>query len=249
MVLVGFLVLPPAFSQEISGIAQQQLLRQQQREEAQRKLDESQPDVRLQGPQAALLAGYPAQESPCFVIDRVRLEGEQSGDFQWALGAAKSALGRCLGSAGINVLLGQVQNALVGRGYVTTRVVAAPQDLRAGELRLQLVPGRIRQVRFAGEQPGHWRLALPARSGELLNLRAIEQGLENFKRVPGAEADIQVVPAELPGESDLLVTWKAVAGCAPASPRTTAAARPPAPTRAAPRSRSITRPACRTCST
>src|SRR5690606_36095447 len=49
--------------------------------------------------------------------------------------------------------------------------------------------------------------ALPVQSGDILNLRAIEQGLENLKRVPTAEADIQIVPAELPGESDVLVQW------------------------------------------
>jgi hemolysin activation/secretion protein len=49
-------------------------------------------------------------------------------------------------------------------------------------------------------------------AGDLLNLRDIEQALENLKRVPTAEADIQIVPSEgaeaAPGDSDLLVTWK-----------------------------------------
>lgn len=43
---------------------------------------------------------------------------------------------------------------------------------------------------------------------DLLNLRDIEQALENFKRVPTAEADIEIVPAEAVGESDLVIKWK-----------------------------------------
>ncbi|MBN0224363.1 ShlB/FhaC/HecB family hemolysin secretion/activation protein, partial [Pseudomonas aeruginosa] len=54
--------------------------------------------------------------------------------------------------------------------------------------------------------------AVPAKRGDLLNLRDIEQALENFKRVPTVEADIQITPAEgddaRPGESDLVVLWQ-----------------------------------------
>jgi hemolysin activation/secretion protein len=107
----------------------------------------------------------------------------------------------------------RVQNAIVARGYVTTRVLAKSQDLNAGVLTLTVVPGRIHAVRFAAHTRGtSWRTALAARPGDILNLRDIEQGLENLKRVPTVDADIQIAPAEgsdaQPGESDLLIVWK-----------------------------------------
>jgi hemolysin activation/secretion protein len=53
---------------------------------------------------------------------------------------------------------------------------------------------------------------MPANPGDLLNLRDIEQALENFKRVPTAEADIQIEPASSEdatiGESDVVIAWK-----------------------------------------
>ena len=53
--------------------------------------------------------------------------------------------------------------------------------------------------------------AIPARVGALLNLRDIEQGLENLKRAPTAEADIQIEPSTAPnarpGDSDLVVKY------------------------------------------
>jgi hemolysin activation/secretion protein len=110
-------------------------------------------------------------------------------------------------------LVGEVQNALIAGGYVTTRVLAAPQDLLTGQLQLKLVTGRVRTIRFAGKPlRGGYGSALPVRSGQILNLRAIEQGLENFKRVPGTESDIQIVPGEQPGDSDLLIKWVAGRG-------------------------------------
>ena len=44
--------------------------------------------------------------------------------------------------------------------------------------------------------------------GTILNLRDIEQAVENMKRVPSADADIQIVPAHSePGVSDLVVSY------------------------------------------
>lgn len=108
------------------------------------------------------------------------------------------------------------QNAIIARGYTTTRILAAPQDLNDGTLTLTVLPGRIRQIRVNMESPDTThagRIAafgntFPASSGDILNLRDLEQGLENLKRVPTAEADIQIVPAETPNESDVVIVWQ-----------------------------------------
>src|SRR5690606_4098992 len=115
----------------------------------------------------------------------------------------------CLGAEGINVAMAHVQNAIIAQGYVTTRVLAAPQDLRTGELSLTVIPGRVRAIRFADANPrAHFLNAVPIQPGDLLNLRDIEQGLENLKRAPTADADIRIEPAEgenaKPGESDIV---------------------------------------------
>ena len=95
---------------------------------------------------------------------------------------------------------------------MTTRVLAGSQDLAGGELTLTLIPGRIAAIRFDGEgTPTSLRNAMPAREGDLLDLRDIEQALENLKRVPTAEADIQIEPSNVanarPGDSDLVVKY------------------------------------------
>lgn len=208
----------PAFAQAVDPAAQE-ILRQQERERTLREQQEATPDVRLPREAPGAVDRIPANETPCFPIQAIRLEGDDASRFQWALKAANPhadpAAGRCLGTAGINVVMKRVQNTLIARGYVTTRVLAKPQDLRSSVLTLTVVPGRIRAIRFA---PGvdaratSWRDALPARPGDLLNLRDIEQALENFKRVPSVEADIKIAPTEgenaQPGDSDLLIVWK-----------------------------------------
>ena len=197
----------------------QELLRQQERERALREAQEQTPDVRLESPVAAAFEVLPADESPCFRIESIRLDGEGAQAFRWALKAADPkndpATGRCLGTAGINIVMKRVQNAIIAKGYVTTRVFAASQDLKGTQtLTLTVVPGRIRAIRFADgtDSRARYRNAVPARTGDLLNLRKIEQALENFQRIPTVSADIQIVPAESQsegvGESDLVITWQ-----------------------------------------
>lgn len=196
-----------------NDMAAQEFQRRQERDRILREQQERVPDVRLALPETDGVRRLPEVESPCFYIHRIVLVDE-SQSFGWATQAADipgdEVQGRCLGSQGINIVMQRIQNAIVARGYVTTRVLAAGQDLRNGELVLTVVPGRIRAIRFTdgSSARAYAGNALPTRPGDLLNLRDIEQALENFKRVPSVEADIQIVPADLPGESDLLIAWR-----------------------------------------
>lgn len=197
---------------------EEELLRQRERERVLQDQLESRPDIRLQAPSVQEDATrLPAKESPCFAINDIRLIGEESDKFQWALKAANPeedpATGRCLGGGGINMTMKRLQNAIIEKGFVTTRILAEAQDLTSGILVLTVVPGRIREIRFAegtSRRANLWN-AVPANPGDLLNLRDIEQALENFKRVPTAEADIQITPARAadakPGESDVVIKW------------------------------------------
>lgn len=196
----------------------QEILLQQQRERELREQMDSTANVRTPELSQVLPAQMRIpQESPCFTIERIELTGELAEQFQFALSAADNgpegkdpATGRCLGTEGINIVMNRVQNAIIEKGYITTRVLAAPQDLSEGTLTLLLVPGRIRAIRWGeGSQTRtSWRAALPMREGDLLNLRDLEQALEVFKRVPTADADIQIEPGAQAGESDLVLYWQ-----------------------------------------
>lgn len=184
---------------------------QQERERVLREQNAPQADSRFVRPGKAL-PDYPAHETPCFIINQIALVGESAESFQWALSAATNAKGHCLGGRGIVLVINKVQNAILAKGYVSTRVMAQEQDLTKGILTLTLQPGRIGDVRF--EKPVSWRgrlwNAIPVSSGDILNLRDVEQGLENFRRVQNATADIKIVPGRHDGTSDLLVNWEEV---------------------------------------
>lgn len=217
--LLFVVLLAPRCSAMAADVPDQELLRQQVRERALRKSQEQIPDVRLeQVPISAESTLIPERETPCFTISRIALVGDSAERFQFALASVTAgedaAIGRCLGAQGINAVLARMQNTVVAKGFVTTRILAAPQNLASGALTLTLVPGRIRAIRFSPDSSPRgtqWN-TLPAGPGDFLNVRDIEQGLENFKRVPTVEADIQIEPADgpdaQPGESDLVIRYR-----------------------------------------
>ena len=190
----------------------QEQIRQQERLRLLRQKLEPQPNAReaveqLKQSIPSAVEVIPEQESPCFIISTINLTGDDASQFQFALDevianalqppATNAILGRCLGVGGINAVMARVQNAIISKGFITTRVLAAPQDLKTGSLVLTVIPGLINSIRLTPDssiRANTWN-AIPMTKGDLLNLRDIEQALENFKRVPTAEADIQIEPA------------------------------------------------------
>lgn len=193
--------------------AQQDLL-QQQRQRALEQGQQTTPDVRLQDRLAKLPDTLPEHETPCIVINQVPLDGEDADQFSWAIDTAGQILGgisgRCLGTKGIQILVKQVQNAILARGFITTRVLVTQQNLNDHRLTLTVIPGRIGAIRLAkGSNPrGTLWNAFPAKPGDLLNLRDLEQALENLQRVPTASTHINIKPGEQPGTSDIVTDWQ-----------------------------------------
>lgn len=185
------------------------------------------PDVWLETEKVQSLA-FPANETPCFPIQQVFLTDFnanqanakllQPSQFYWALSAVYSErdfkLPACVGSQGINVLLRRIQNRLIDAGFVTTRVVVEPQDLRSGLLVLTVIPGKIGRIQLQDQSAipfatrGTLWFAMPMAAGDFLNVRDVEQALENLKRVPSADANIELLPSENVGETDILVQYK-----------------------------------------
>lgn len=204
------------------NIQADQLNRQQQRDEALQKQLQPEPQVNLgldknlQKPaQLQYLKSH--SETTCFEIKNIELQGEESKHFKFALKAITRGehhiIGRCLGVQGLNQALELVQNKIIARGYVTTRVLLPPQNIASGTVILTVIPGRVDQIKFAEgtSKRAHQFNAVPISKGDLLNVRDIEQGLENFKRVPTVEADIKIAPSvqnTTPGYSDLDLAWK-----------------------------------------
>ncbi|WP_186148216.1 ShlB/FhaC/HecB family hemolysin secretion/activation protein [Burkholderia gladioli] len=219
-----------ASAQSSDPLAEQEQRRRAQEQAIERERAANAPNVALQpAERAALDDGKLPDESPCFRIDELALEVPRGlaedvevagarallpnplfpGELMFANDYLQRYRGQCIGTNGLNLLVHRVMALLIARGYSTTRVLIGPQDLSSGKLRLQLIPGVIGAIRFADPKTyGTWRNAFPTGPGDLLNLRKLEQGLEQMKRVPNQDVDMQIVPGASAGESDVVIAVK-----------------------------------------
>ncbi len=190
----------------------QQLIRQQQRQDAlQQQLTPEPPDVRLASPTPDGSRLQFAKEHPCFLIKQVILDGQQTLPTWLSLPRlTRQAQGQCIGVKGVNQLMSALQNRIIGHGFITTRVLAPRQSLKQGILRLTILPGMIQAVRLTPGSDDRLMLfsAFPAHAGQRLDLRDIEQGLENLQRLPTVQAEMNIQPGDKPGQSIIAITRK-----------------------------------------
>lgn len=212
---------PDAAAARVNAEQQQQV--EQRRDAQQRAATVAAPVVRSAAPEAGEWPVLPV-ETPCFRIDTftvdvpdtlpevVRVRGASAlpmDRFAFLHDWLRHYEGQCVGKQGLDVLTKGLQGAILSRGYITTRVLLPTQDLSKGTLRFALIPGIIRHLKFADETTrGTWKTAFPARDGDVLQLRDLEQGLEQMKRVPNQDATMEIVPATEPGQSDVVITVK-----------------------------------------
>ena len=228
-----FLLFAGAFfdanSQAIQTPASEEQRRRSQLEAAERVRQLQAPKVRLStpaviGPIADIQSLTLPEESPCFQINQFVLAvplqlspaahaaGASSlifDPFRFAQNYLNQYSGKCVGQQGLNVIVQRLTNLIMQKGYSTTRIGIPEQDLSAGTLTLTLVPGMIHVLRYADSGlHGTPRNAFPTGAGQLLNLRDLEQGLEQLKRLPNQDVDMQIVPADALGESDVMLEVK-----------------------------------------
>nr|WP_244175349.1 ShlB/FhaC/HecB family hemolysin secretion/activation protein [Actinobacillus porcitonsillarum] len=213
------------FTKIIRGfISATQQQRQQHIQQAQDKILQPQSDVRLDTTNQERLT-LSNHEMPCYPIHRISLvdysttPSSSESQFQWAFDKAAHDLNltlpHCFGGEGLGILMKQIQNSIIEKGYVTTRVVTQEQDLRSGALTLTMIAGKVGNtlVSDSGNVPRFTRLhaltGLTFEKGDVLNVREIEQSLENLKRVPTAEANIEILPSETDvGVSDIKISYQ-----------------------------------------
>ena len=114
---------------------------------------------------------------------------------------------RCLTASDIEHLLSDITAYYIHRGYIAARAYLAPQDLRKGQLEIIIVEGVISKILL---EDGHKKsislvTAFPCLEDGILNLRDIEQGMEQVNAVQSNHATMKILPGEKPGESIVMV--------------------------------------------
>lgn len=186
----------------------QDLIRDRQNrllEEQRRRLDELQ-DLPGKGDQSQAPA-TPA-DTRCFPIKDIELKGADSlsvGDRTLLL---KPYIGQCLGVPQLNELLKVITDYYIAKGHVTSRAYLPQQDLSSGHLQVLVVEGKLEGLKGAqGSNLTDRELAMafPGNIGGALNLREIEQLVDQLSRLPSKQAQMELTPGSQIGGSEVRV--------------------------------------------
>ncbi len=191
---------------------QQQILQQKEQEQASKRAEKAlqyrvnQSMAKTQQQGSRLEVFLLPEEEKSFVVKQFSLKAPKYGyKFAWIDTYLANFNGQKIGVKGINELMQRINAEIVNRGYVTTRIYVEQQDLSGGKMFFTLMPGIISDIRFRKDTWGTWHNAVPMRKGSLLNIRDIEQAVDNFNNVPNQNADIKIEPGPQEGQSDLVI--------------------------------------------
>lgn len=190
-------------ARETQRIEDREIQRQVEREERFRN-DQSRPPSGAEVPIAGSNIG---SDDRCVTIKSVNLKGLTLYDEREFAETVKALVGDCIRVSQIDEALRFITNRYISDGFVTSRAVVGPQDLSSGVLEIFLVEGVLSSIRSAeggyAKRPLH--TAFGGLQGRNLNLRQIEQGVDQLARLSSYEPSIDIEPGDEPGTSNLLV--------------------------------------------
>ncbi|MEG8232918.1 ShlB/FhaC/HecB family hemolysin secretion/activation protein [Pseudomonas orientalis] len=204
--LLTCLSLNTAFAAPTPG--DQDLIRDRQNrllEEQQRRLQELQD---LPGKAAKPETPATPADTRCFPIKDIELKGADSLPASERERLLKPYVGQCLGVSQLNDLLKAITDYYLGKGRVTSRAYLPQQDLSTGHLQVLVVEGKLEALRSAEGSTVTERelaMAFPGKVGEALNLREIEQLVDQLNRLPSKQAQMELTPGKQVGGSDVVV--------------------------------------------
>lgn len=202
----------PASAQPIPNnvLEQQQRIERDRRqrekqEELRRELERNQPPAIV--PDAAPLEDRLSSEGCIDIVD-VDVQGARLFDARQLQRWVAPLENTCATLADIDAVLRQITNAYVERGYVTSRAAIAPDAFREGVLVILILEGLLEDLEFGDDDPVSRReraLAFPGLVGETLNIRDIEQGLDQLNRLASNNASSRIEPGQFLGGSKIVI--------------------------------------------
>lgn len=184
------------------------------RRQAEQKLEQRLDSLRDTTPRGGHLMGAKPTGSqvdtasgPCFSINRVDVEGVTLLSKAALDPVLTSYRDKCIGLADINVLLKNLTNLYIDAGYIMSRVYVPEQDIAGTKvLRLVAAEGTLSDIYLNGkpaEYPGLLITAFPKMKDKAVNIRDIEQGLDQINRLSSNSAKTSMLPGNEPGASIL----------------------------------------------
>ncbi|ELI1809569.1 ShlB/FhaC/HecB family hemolysin secretion/activation protein [Vibrio fluvialis] len=172
---------------------------QQQQAERLKQIEQSQQQLQNLTPLPQISDASPlTEDGQCFDINKIVFQGNEVISSEILHQKVTHYEGQCLGLSSINRILHDISNFYIQKGYFTSRALLIPQDLSQGTLVIQILEGKLENI-LLNHQPHWFGSAFPYAQNRILNLRDIEQGLDQINRLARYNATIELLPGTQPG--------------------------------------------------
>lgn len=142
----------------------------------------------------------------CFEITNIVLDGANSLSKEERHVLTQPFIGKCLGLFEIKELMRVITNFYIDKGYVTTRAYIPQQDMSSGTLKILIIEGITGEIELdKKDERTNLATAFPGLKGKVLNIRDIEQGLDQINRLQSNNATMELLPGKEPGKTNILV--------------------------------------------
>lgn len=96
----------------------------------------------------------------------------------------------------INELVHELTNTYISKGYITTRVYIPNQNIKSGKLVLAVQEGFVEDLKVEGLSSFQSWCIFSSLKGKALNIRHVEQGLDQLNRLHSNHATVKLIPSK-----------------------------------------------------
>ncbi len=143
---------------------------------------------------------------PCFNIHKIYINNATLLSDKKQHEITQYHLNQCVGMNRIAEITRQISDWYIHQGYITSRAFISEQDLSQGELHISVLEGRLEKITLEGGSSSQLTMAFPGLEGGILNLRDIEQGMEQINRLRSNPVQIDILPGKKSGYSIVNLT-------------------------------------------
>ncbi|NWC95966.1 ShlB/FhaC/HecB family hemolysin secretion/activation protein [Pseudomonas sp. IPO3778] len=157
-------------------------------------------------PQAGPAPPPPPPIEPCWQVRGLRLSGNTLISLAQINTQLQPLMSDCMGVTPINQLLATLTALYADAGFIASRPYLAQRPQDGQPLDVIIEEGFVESIELATpDLPISLRGAFPGMLGKPLQLRELEQGLDQLNRLRSLDLTADVAPGSLPGGSRLLI--------------------------------------------
>jgi hemolysin activation/secretion protein len=194
---------------------EQKALTREAEQEKLRKLLQTEPeDLGVKFPEKKLKTVTKTPTEKCSQIDKIIFSGDTIISAKKKAQLKAPYLNKCLTLAEIYNLVAEINNFYIKAGYVANKATLDISDLQKGTLTILIIEAVVEDIIFDEQSSNKHSIfnssevltAFGKLKGKMLNLRDIEQGLEQLNRIKGSNATMKIIAGSSKALSKIVIT-------------------------------------------